>query len=271
MKLKELPLSVYFELKLKLLNTNKLKTKSQSDLPLIVSLTSIPSRLKKVNITIRSILNQEGKPKKIILWLNEEDEKHIPKSLEKLVGDIFTIKYTPLYCSHKKLIHTLTAFPEDIIVTCDDDFIYDKNWLVKLYEDHLKNPKNIIAHHTRQIQYDDQKKLLPYKQWNLINSKKTKAILAIGAGGILYPPKSLNPIVTDVELFLKLAPKADDLWFKAMSLIDGVQVFQSKNPPKRLIPLKGTQKISLKKENVDKDLNLKQWEQLTDYFNLEME
>ncbi len=48
MKLKELPLSVYFELKLKLLNTNKLK--SQSDLPLIVSLTSIPSRLKKVNI-----------------------------------------------------------------------------------------------------------------------------------------------------------------------------------------------------------------------------
>jgi len=59
MKLKELPLSVYFELKLKLLNTNKLKTKSQSDLPLIVSLTCIPSRLKKVNITIRSILNQE--------------------------------------------------------------------------------------------------------------------------------------------------------------------------------------------------------------------
>ena len=95
--------------------------------------------------------------------------------------------------------------------------------------------------------------------------------MAIGAGGILYPPKSLNPIVTDVELFLKLAPKADDLWFKAMSLIDGVQVFQSKNPPKRLIPLIGTQKISLKKENVDKDLNLKQWEQLTDYFNLEME
>ena len=271
MKIKEIPLSIYHSLKLKSLKLNDLKTPKEDSLPVIVSLTSIPSRLKKVNLTIRSILNQVNPPKKIVLWLNEADKTVIPKSLSDLEGPRFEIRYTPLFCSHKKLIHTLKAFPEDIIVTCDDDFIYDKNWLVSLYEDHLENPKNIIAHHTRQIQYDDHKKLLPYKQWNFNNPKKDKAILAIGAGGILYPPKSLNPIVTDVELFLKLAPKADDLWFKAMSLINGVQVLQSKNPPKRLIPLIGTQKISLKKENVDKDLNLKQWQQLADHFNLELE
>jgi hypothetical protein len=269
MKLKEIPLSIYFELRLKLLNTEKLKTTKQDQLPVIVSLTSIPSRLKKVHITIKSVLDQVQKPKKIILWLNEADKNHVPKSLTKLEGDIFNIKYTPLTCSHKKLIHTLELYPEAIIVTCDDDFIYDKKWLENLYDSYLLHPKNIIANQIRQIQYYNNK-LLSYKYWNLKDPEQNKTILAIGAGGILYPPNALSPLASDSQLFLKLAPKADDLWFKAMALLQGTTVIQTKNPPKRLIPIMGTQMISLKKENVDQNKNVSQWEALTEYFNLEL-
>ena len=49
----------------------KIKEKSPYNLPIIVSLTTIPQRLGKVHITIRSLFSQKGQPEKIILWLHE--------------------------------------------------------------------------------------------------------------------------------------------------------------------------------------------------------
>ena len=43
-------------------------------IPVIVSLTTIESRLKKVHITLRSVMNQSKKPEKIILWINDNDK-----------------------------------------------------------------------------------------------------------------------------------------------------------------------------------------------------
>lgn len=271
MKLKEFPISIFHTLRLTSLKAKNIRVAHKNSLPVIVTLTSIPSRLKKVHITIRSILSQSKPPKKIILWLNEKDQNSIPKSLKVLEGNIFEIRFTPHTCSHKKLIHTLELYPDDILITCDDDFIYDYHWLEKLYTTHLENPKCVVANHTRQIQFDENHNLLEYKKWAFNNPKREKAILAIGAGGVLYPPHSLSPITTNLELALELAPKADDLWFKAMSLLQGTRVIQEPNPPKNLIPVAGTQKISLKKENVDKNRNVLQWQKLTDYFNLNIE
>lgn len=270
MKVKEIPGSVYHTLKLKSLKAKDLQALREDHLPVLISLTSIPSRLKKVHITIRSILHQSKQAKKVILWLNEKDKNHIPKSLSNLVGTTFEIRYTPLTCSHKKLIHTLELFPDDIIVTCDDDFIYNYNWLEKIYKQHLQHPKAIIGNFTRQIQYDVNGNLLDYKKWKHQQPENKKTILAIGAEGILYPPKSLSPIATDINLALELAPKADDLWFKAMALLQGTEVFQATDKPKGLIPIFGTQKVSLKKENIDKNRNLDQWKALTDYFKLDL-
>ena len=36
------------------------------------------------------------------------------------------------------------------------------------------------------------------------------------------------------------------------------------------IPIMGSQSFSLKKENVDRDLNVDQWQNLSDYFKLEI-
>lgn len=270
MKVKEIPVSVYHTLKLKSLNAKDLQTFRADHLPVIISLTSIPSRLHKVHITIRSILHQSKQAKKTILWLNENDKNHIPKSLKILCGETFEIKYTPLTSSHKKLIHTLELYPDDIIVTCDDDFIYNYYWMEKIYKQHLQHPKAIIGNFTRQIQYDANGNLLDYKKWKHHQPENKKTILAIGAEGILYPPKSLSPIATDINLALELAPKADDLWFKAMALLQGTEVFQATDKPKGLIPIFGTQKVSLKKENIDKNKNLTQWKALADHFKLDL-
>src|SRR5690554_7556478 len=42
--------------------------------PIVVSLTSIPSRLGTIHLTIRSLLAQSVVPKKIILWLHRSEE-----------------------------------------------------------------------------------------------------------------------------------------------------------------------------------------------------
>ena len=90
------------------------------------------------------------------------------------------------------------------------------------------------------------------------------------AGGILYPPGALNSQITDYELALKLAPKNDDLWFKAMALLNNTTIRLSENPSKVFIPIPGTQKISLKKINVVKNFNVDQWNDLTEYFKLDL-
>ncbi|MGO3707621.1 MAG: glycosyl transferase [Mesonia hippocampi] len=270
MKLKELPKSLYHHIKLKTLPNAELSCPASERLPVIVSLTSISTRLHAVDITIRSILGSAKKPKKIILWLNEQDKQNIPPNLAKLENDIFSIRFTPLFCSHKKLIHTLAEFPSSTIITCDDDSIYHPKWLENLYRTHIEFPKHIIANQIRQIKYTPDGKIAPYKTWKVENPKDTKRILAIGAGGVLYPPNALSPIVQDKELFLKLTPKADDLWFKAMALLQGTPVMKNKYPSPWLLPIIGTQKVSLKKENVDFDKNSVQWEQLSNYFNFNL-
>jgi len=270
MKLKEIPLSLYSELYLKSLNPDKLKEVKSNKSDIIVSFTSIPSRLKKVHITVRSLLIQELQPKKIILWLHESDKKYVPKSLLKLEGPIFNIKYVPLNCPHIKLVYALEQFPLNCIVTCDDDFIYDKKWLSRLSEEHQKHPKNIIALKVRQIQFDKNKKLLPYRSWVLSDLKKNKSILAIGSEGVLYPPNAFSTVAINHELFLKLAPKADDLWFKAMAILNDTEITLAQNPPREPIPVFGTQEISLKKTNVGLNQNVKQMENLIEYFKLDI-
>ncbi|HET8885331.1 MAG TPA: glycosyl transferase [Salinimicrobium sp.] len=269
MKLKEIPLSLFTAFSLRSIPVESLKSHSEPAFPIIVSLTTIESRLDKVHITIRSILAQKRKPKKILLWIPTELKNKIPQSLKKLTGDIVEIHFSHLHCSHKKLIHSLKLHPSEVIVTCDDDVMYRENWLKTLYNSHLKFPNDVIAHRVRCIRYENGE-LLPYKKWSCQADVKPEALLPIGAEGVLYPPETFSDVVFDEKLFLKLAPKADDLWFKAVALSNDKRARKAEESPELAIPLAGTQKISLKKENVDEDRNRKQWNDLAQYFGIDL-
>ena len=267
--LKELPKSLANSLYFSLVPSKFLSHSRKETLPVIVSLTSIPSRLDSLHLVIKSILNQTYLPNKIILWLHHDLKNHLPSKLKKLESSLFEIKYSHLICSHRKLIHSLKEFPNEIIVTCDDDLIYDKHWLSKLYSEHLKHPNDIIANTTYQIKIDSNGNYLPYKQWKFKDETINPLhAIPVGAWGILYPPKVVSDEIFDEALFLILTPKADDLWFKAMALLKGTISRQSENLPKEPIPIIGTQKIALKNDNVNKNKNDLQWEDLSNHFNL---
>ncbi|MFS4456244.1 hypothetical protein [Maribacter sp. 2304DJ31-5] len=272
MKLKEIPVSIFKSIALLTRPAHKIKVRSENEVPVIISLTSIPSRLHTLHLVIRSILDQTIHPKKILLWLNESLKNDIPKQLKILEGDLFEIKYSKLTCSHRKLIHTIQNYPDTTVVTCDDDFMYRSDWLQLLYKEHLKNPDRIIANQTRYITYNDEGDLLPYKQWKYSSDKvfNPDAVIPIGAEGVLYPAKVLSEKTTDVDLFLKLTPKADDLWFKAMGLLKKTRSILATEKAKTPIPILGSQKESLKKTNIGADKNREQWLAVTKYFDLNL-
>lgn len=272
MKVKEIPVSLIRSVTLRAKSLSDLIGISKKEVPVVISLTTIESRLGFVDLVIRSLLDQTVKPLKIILWINENLKDHIPNKLSKMQNSIFEIKFTPLFSSHKKLIHTITLYSDVPIITCDDDLMYRKTWLEKLYDQSLKYPNTIIANQVRTIKKDPNGTFLPYSQWP-VNSHKQggpRETLAIGAEGVLYPPHSLDSRYNDEALFMKLAPKADDLWFKSMSLLKGTPCKMTEDRSKNAVPIVGSQKSSLKNINIKKDLNSAQWTDLVSYFDLDL-
>ena len=73
--------------------------------------------------------------------------------------------------------------------------------------------------------------------------------LQTGVGGVLYPPHSLNEDMLDVELFSKIAPTTDDIWFWAAAVKNGFPVIPVPFGHNKPHGLKKPKEISLKTTN----------------------
>ncbi|MCR4847948.1 MAG: methyltransferase domain-containing protein [Bacteroidales bacterium] len=195
---------------------------------LIVSLTSFGQRIHNVYLTIESIMQQTLKPNKIILWLDQDEFtlESLPTSLRIQQKKGLEIRFTEDVKSYKKLIPALAEYPEDTIITIDDDCIYPINFIDVLYLQHKQHPKDVICPHAHIIEFDETGDPKPYLEWTDSPKDRSRAsfsYLPVGFAGVLYPPHSLHPDVMDRGVFMSLAPMADDLWFKIMSLRNHVQ------------------------------------------------
>ena len=195
---------------------------------LIVSLTSYPERIKQACYTLHSLLMQNKQPDKIELWLSKEEFKgynQLPNNLLKLKDHGVKICWTKSNIrSYKKIIPAIKLHPEAIIVTADDDIYYHKDWLKDLYTT-WKNSKDlhIIPCHRMHKILLDKNLPLPYDNWLHVIQDNTPHIrhFPTGCGGVLYPPHCFHLDVTREDLFIKLAPTADDLWLWAMASLNG--------------------------------------------------
>lgn len=189
---------------------------------LIVSLTSYGRRVDQtVHLTLISLLFQSKKPDRIILWLDKNAwrESNLPNSLKRLLKYNIEIKYCDDIKSYKKLIPTLKEFPNDIIITVDDDVVYKRRIIEKLYCSYLNAPNRIHCTVAHKPILDNSGEVLPYRNWqhNILYPEKG-IIFPVGVGGILYPPYTLHHDVLNRDLFLSLSPRADDIWFWCMAL-----------------------------------------------------
>ncbi|MBQ6511122.1 glycosyltransferase family A protein [Methanobrevibacter sp.] len=201
---------------------------------LIVSLTSFPERIYELHFTLYSLLNQSLRPDEVILWLAKDQfpngEEDIPERVLNLKENGLSIEWCDNLFSYKKLIPALKKYPEHIIVTADDDLFYPEDWLKTLYEEHKKYPDLIIAHRIRKISFDNDS-ISKYNDWELAFHEEAPSFLnfSTNGAGTLFPPNSLHELVFDEDLFSRLCPTSDDVWFWAMATLNNTKIKGVKN------------------------------------------
>ncbi len=229
---------------------------------IIVSLTTFPARIDSVWITIASILNQTVKPKMVLLWLSKTQfpggEAALPQKLLKLKDRGLSIRFCDEDIrSHKKYYYTMKEYPEDIVVTIDDDMLYPENCLEQLLAAHKKHPTEICCQYAHVITYQDGK-LLPYRNWVSCYGDSTEPnmqILPVGCGGVLYTPGLLDARVLDKEIFWDICPQMDDLWLKTMEVLKGTKACICEEGSLIYFDMTGTRKSGLQHVNVGENQN----------------
>lgn len=226
----------------------------QRDEEIIISFTSFPARFNSVYYSVRALLNQTLKPDRIILWLAEEECKDIslPKCLENLKKYGLEVKYASENLRpHNKLYHTLRKYPEAIVITVDDDIIYDSKLVERLYKAHINNQRCVCCNMAHEITLVNS---LPdlYDNWNggAINKNGiSNYYVALGVGGVLYPSNCFDEEYFDASLIKSLSLSADDLWLKITELRLGIPVLKINKVSKIPFVVGGSQKVALGHEN----------------------
>ena len=234
------------------INGNKRKQK------VIVSLTSFPLRFDTLHYTIKSLLVQTMSPDEIILYLSEEDASEInclPDSLLTLRKYGFRIEIRPYNIRpHKKYYYAMLENPDDIIITVDDDMIYDPRMIEELYTTHTRFPDCVVAARGHQMLFTKSGTIEEYNRWNWAVDKPYSPSIRLwstGVGGVLYPPGCMHKDLLNIELLKALSLNADDIWLKFMQVLVGTKVVLCGSFLKNnMFVVKGSQEVSLNANNV---------------------
>ena len=260
-----LPLFYKFN-KLQKLNLDESKLNKKL---LIVSLTSFPKRINKVWIVIESLLRQKTKPNYIILWLSIkqfQSLEDLPKNLKKYQSLGLIIRFCEDdFGSHKKYFYVMQEYPNDVIITVDDDVIYNTNIIKKLVDLHKEFPQTICCNLASFIK-NSNKKIDTYINWPTVTEKHepSYSIIPIGVGGILYPPNCFDHEVFNSTIFTQISPLADDIWLNIMSRINNIPVAKT-NLKSGFIPITYLKNITLNSKNVSNGLNDLQLNNIRNY------
>lgn len=190
----------------------------------VVSLTTYGKRIYDVHLAIESIMQGTIKPNRIILWLSEEEfkGKRLPHALRLQEQRGLQIEYCEDLLSYKKLIPSLSLYPDACIITIDDDVIYDSHFLSNMLIAHDEHPNAICAGRVYRINLDGNNMPKSYASWqNLIKDYDYSRLnFFTGVGGVLYPTGCLDKEVMNKEVFMDICRHGDDIWFYAMAVLN---------------------------------------------------
>ena len=224
---------------------------------LIVSLTSYPARIKNVWMVVKTLLNQkEVNDLAIILWLSREQfpdgVKSLPNNLKRLCSNGLIIRFVDDDLkSHKKYFYAFKEFPNNVVITVDDDVLYPSNLIYTLFTAHKRFTDCVICNRGAVIRKD-----FPYKEWGQVENYMTPQdnILPTGIGGVLYPPKSYNEAIFSVDTIKQTCINGDDLWLNFMCRIVGTKIVHTKEKF-GFITIFSSQKSALSISNIECDKN----------------
>lgn len=210
------------------------------EIPIYVSVTSIFKNQDVLFQTLQSITKQTLKPEKIFVYLSEEPsffddgfkEKQITEAkLSNLIrnNSIIEINWGKEMGPLGKLLPLLKdKWEEDcIIITIDDDTVYDSDLVKNLVKDYNEY-KCVINYRGFTPKFDI------FENFNYMNRDKTNKLslynFPTGKGSILYKPeffhKTDNLIFND-DIYLNCCDKQDDIWFYVIRVLNNIQCYIS--------------------------------------------
>lgn len=267
------------EQQIKLLPKNKVY-QDLKDGDVVVSVTSYGKRVSNsLPYMLYSLLRQTVLPPKIVVYLDDDNwsNENLPWTLKCLQETGIDFRYCKDIRSYKKLIPALIDFDKHPIITVDDDLYYNEHlveWLLDAYQ--LSDKRTVIGTIATKATIEGNM-YLPYSRWDT-NSTTDGELCLIGCGGILYPPSVFDAEILKDDLFMSLAPTADDLWFWAMEKraglrttlteIHGQELHMAVNRQNVYFPAKNPDNLYYINELMD-NKNDVQLQKLIDQYNLQ--
>lgn len=110
----------------------------------IVSLTTWSKRIKNIPVVLDTIFAQTLQPNLIVLNLAFDEQ--IPEMVQKYIDNHpIEVNRVPDTKVFKKLIPTLKKYPNDCIISIDDDWLYPESMIADFMEVHKLYPNNPIS------------------------------------------------------------------------------------------------------------------------------
>lgn len=201
------------------------KTKS-----FILSMTSYPPRFNNLLDCLLNLNEQTVHPEKLVLNIAFDDIDFLPIELQTLQLEFpIEVNLTEDIGPGKKLIPTLTKYPNSVIVTIDDDIRYRPELLQTLLEESSANPTAIICSRAHEPSFADGFPN-PYIAWqfeveNIIN----RLCCPTSGAGVLFPPLSLHKDVLDIHQYKSMSFSTDDLWYWVHAIKNRTRIIKTKD------------------------------------------
>lgn len=238
----------------------------------IVSLTSFPARISNVWITIATLLNQDYDNMKVILWLSGEEfpsKENLPAKLLALQQKGLDIQIVPDNLKpHKKYFYAMRKYPNNTLITVDDDILYRSDLISSLVKAHEKFPGCVICNRGVNIGED------AYVSWKHTDGKQASVpshrIMPTGIGGVLYAPGCYdNKYIFDIDVIKRTCLNGDDLWLNFMTRSIGTKVVLT-GFKTGLVTLLTSQSSALCNNNVGQNKNDAQIAAINEWANREL-
>lgn len=244
---------------------------------IILSLTTIPSRIDTVWITIESLLRQKFPPDRIILWIAEDEFQgvQLPAGLLAQVSRGLEIRQCENLRSYKKFYYTMLENPDAYVVTVDDDVIYAEGMLGEMIKTYKENPGCVICNRSHRVMKHHGQISL-YRKWKIYEDRSRKEWkqepshdnFFVGCGGTLFPVFLLDHRLFQKQVFMDIAPTGDDIWLNFICWVSGIKVKNTEGVLGAVIFMEEKSKNGLLLQNVGRRKNDVQIRAVLEYLQI---
>jgi|GEM_PF-3122614 len=183
-------------------------------------MTSHPARFFALETVLLSIASQTHKIDRLVLNIGQDFKTRFPKSLYELdLPFELNINFCNDVGPGTKYIPTLEKFPDDLIITIDDDHHYSPQLISTLMSTAKNAPNSIVVGRSREARFLGARPA-PYHLWPNAESvnNPNRVLMPSGTFGCLIPPGTVHEDILNTDLYTEFSFSSSSPWLWVQSL-----------------------------------------------------